>query len=115
MPTNEDWTLLINFLGGLDVAGGKLKDTDFWMPPNTGATNSSGFYAQSAGTRDYVTGSFYNAYYSGYWWTSTTASTVSAYYRYLRYNSSKSFSGTASYHNGYSVRCIYNSTFDDYL
>lgn len=38
----------MNELGGYLVAGGSLKEvgTRFWNPPNTGAKNSSGFYAR---------------------------------------------------------------------
>jgi uncharacterized protein (TIGR02145 family) len=54
VPSNEDWTILTTFLGGLSVAGGKLKETGFyhWSSPNTGATNETGFTALPGGVRD---------------------------------------------------------------
>ncbi len=40
VPTDAEWATLITYLGGKDVAGGKLKETDttHWQSPNTWAT-----------------------------------------------------------------------------
>jgi uncharacterized protein (TIGR02145 family) len=53
VPTSADFTTLQTYLGGSDVAGGKLKmpGTSYWTTPNTGADNSSGFTALGAGMR----------------------------------------------------------------
>ena len=52
IPSNAEWTTLINYLGA--NAGGKLKETGTldWAISNTGATNSSGFTALPGGYRD---------------------------------------------------------------
>jgi len=51
IPTGEDWYTLIDYLGGEDIAGGKLKKegTVYWNSPNTDATNESGFSAIEGG------------------------------------------------------------------
>ena len=50
IPTYEDWYELFTTLGGLEVAGGKLKSTtDDWISENTDATNESGFTALPSG------------------------------------------------------------------
>lgn len=49
VPNSSEWITLVNFLGGIDVAGGALKSTNLWLAPNTGATNSSGFSAVPSG------------------------------------------------------------------
>lgn len=52
VPTNEEWTTLIDYLGGPNEAGNKLKEagTEHWiMNPN--ATNESGFTGLPAGQR----------------------------------------------------------------
>ena len=53
IPTIDDFNALIAFLGGNEVAGGKLKETSLthWVDPNEGATNESGFTARGAGLR----------------------------------------------------------------
>ncbi len=50
IPTNYEFDILVDLFGGPAVAGGGLKDVDFWNPPNTGATNTSFFSARGAGT-----------------------------------------------------------------
>jgi uncharacterized protein (TIGR02145 family) len=49
IPTDAEWTALTDTLGGISVAGGKLKSTTNWTTPNTGATNASGFSAFANG------------------------------------------------------------------
>lgn len=74
VATDEEWQLLVDFLGGLDVAGGKLKEKGLahWESPNAGATNEVGFTALPGG---YAfgggSGSVESLGYFGYHWTST--------------------------------------------
>ena len=44
----------------INIAGGPMKETgtDYWLSPNIGATNSTGFNARGSGTRDGTDGSF---------------------------------------------------------
>lgn len=45
IPSWKEFEVLIDFLGGSSVAGGKLKEvgTEHWIAPNIGANNESGF------------------------------------------------------------------------
>jgi uncharacterized protein (TIGR02145 family) len=52
IPTNDDWDVLANFLGGEELAGVKLKSTTGWDNDGNG-TNESGFSANPAGYYDY--------------------------------------------------------------
>ena len=50
IPSGGEWDTLALHLGGLAVAGGKMKSTsNLWIAPNVGATNSSGFSALPGG------------------------------------------------------------------
>jgi len=53
VPSDAEWQILDDYLGGNAVAGGKMKeaDTSHWFPPNEGATNESGFTALPGGRR----------------------------------------------------------------
>jgi uncharacterized protein (TIGR02145 family) len=55
VPTINEVNKLINYLGGPEIAGGKLKETGtvHWVEPNEGATNESGFTALPSGDRNY--------------------------------------------------------------
>ena len=72
LPSDDEWTTLTDYLGGEDVAGGKLKETGttHWQSPNKGATNESGFTALPGGYRN-IDGTFGYIGYAGYWWSST--------------------------------------------
>jgi uncharacterized protein (TIGR02145 family) len=56
VPTEQDWEVLIRYLGGKNNAGGKIKSvgTKMWHSPNTEATNESGFNALPAGMYDFT-------------------------------------------------------------
>ncbi len=71
VPSDNEWTELIDFLGGREVAGGKMKRTglEYWKDPNTAATNESGFSAVAGGCVHAE--EFYAIRAFGYWWTST--------------------------------------------
>ena len=53
LPSDSEWDVLVNYLGGDNVAGGKMKEagTAHWNSPNTGATNESGFTGLPGGFR----------------------------------------------------------------
>lgn len=53
VPTNAEFITLRTYLGGIDIAGGKLKETGYtyWVSPNTGATNEVEFNARGSGYR----------------------------------------------------------------
>jgi len=62
VPTREDWEELADFLGGTEIAGGKLKGegTDYWAPPNEGATDEFGFTALPGGMISGYNGTYFN-------------------------------------------------------
>jgi len=76
LPRDEAWIMLSDFLGGSNVAGGKMKEIgiEHWNSPNTGATNSSNFTGLPGGYCFYSGGSFYHFGNKGYWWSSSESS-----------------------------------------
>jgi uncharacterized protein (TIGR02145 family) len=107
IPSQEEWTQLIDYLGGGVDAGGVLKEagTMHWESPNTGATNAKGFSALPGGTCGGLF-HFYDIGKIGYWWTSTSSDATNAWTRTMY-----SFNTDASNYEGqkklgFSVRCI---------
>ncbi len=105
IPSDEEWTTLTTFLGGQDIAGGKLKETgtSHWISPNTGATNETGFTSLPGGYRP---SDFQKAGEAGYWWTATEASASKAYYRMMENSGTIVSRLDAAKTYGYSVRCL---------
>ncbi len=107
VPTDAEWTTLTTFLGGLYVAGGKMKSTgtQYWQSPNTAADNSSGFSGPPGGIR-YANDTFLQIGYDGYWWSATEANTGNAWFRHLNYLNGfvNRMNNPEAY--GLSVRCI---------
>ncbi|HWR99333.1 MAG TPA: FISUMP domain-containing protein [Prolixibacteraceae bacterium] len=107
IPSDTEWTTLLNFLGGSFIAGGKLKETGttHWLSPNDGATNEFGFTALPGGARN-LDGSFAFLGGDGHWWSSTANGSGSAWLYYI----SNSWSGVSrispSKNYEISVRCI---------
>ena len=114
VPSDADWSELINFLdpkaeGGNKIpntAGRKMKSNTGWNTTNN-ASNQSGFSGLPGGNRSCLDGAFYTVGIFGSWWSST------------EYN--KHFAGLINLENlddvlkmecykgeGYSVRCLRN-------
>jgi len=106
VPTDSDWTILIDYLGGEDLAGGKLKEigTNHWKTPNTGATNETGFTALAGGAHYYD--EFDDVAIYARFWSVTNYNTYYAMFRILSYDDSdiRGYEEPKAY--GLSVRCI---------
>ena len=102
VPHKDEWYTLLMYLG-YEIAGGKMKGigTSDWLPPNTGATNESGFNALPGGFRNAYYKDFQGFRASGFFWHSESPDG-----RGVTYNSSDVLYGTMSLNNGLSVRCV---------
>ena len=117
VSSNEDWEVLIEFLGGDDAAvGGKLMETGIyhWESTRPEITNETGFTALPGG---YRSGEPYSPYsphaefgyesFFGYWWTNTIYNLSTAFSRSI-------IAGNISVYShydlilrwGFSVRCV---------
>jgi uncharacterized protein (TIGR02145 family) len=108
VPSDAEWAILENNLGGSSVAGGKMKSTgtQYWLSPNQDATNASGISGLPSGYRANNDGTFYAIGRNGRWWSSTEFNTHYAWVRSLGYNNSFVDRGYVSKTVGFSVRCI---------
>ena len=79
IPTPQEVTTLIEYLGGTSIAGGKMKETGatYWAESNPNVTNSSGFSGRPGGYRHY-TGIFSDINTNGWFWTNNGVNTYSA-------------------------------------
>ena len=108
VPSNTEFTVLTDYLGGISVAGGKLKETGNtkWASPNTGATNETGFGGVPGGQRDEA-GIFIAFSMNSIFWSSTPYNIYKPWYRSLSYAAGSVFEGNGSLNiRGFSVRCI---------
>ena len=108
VPTDVDWTVLTDYLGGEIVAGGKLKEviTSSWNIPNTDATNSSLFTGLPGLFRN-NDGTYESIKQLGGWWSSTESKSDAAWIRYLDNTSGvlyRIIDGDKE--GGVSVRCL---------
>ncbi len=110
VPSLDDFNALETYLGGADVAGGKMKETGtaHWQTPNGDATNESGFTGLPGEFRD-ITVNFaaYPGVY-GEWWSTTFQDQVNATSLTLFYNDGSFNLSGAPEDQGLSVRCIKN-------
>ena len=108
VPNDGEWQTLINFVGGNEFAGNKMKETStaHWKPNNDFSTNSSGFTALPGGARSNSTGISYPAISLGMFWSTTAFDDENAYGYYL-FDAYQSISRQLYIkQTGLSVRCM---------
>ncbi len=111
VASDSDWVVLAGYFGGDSLAGGALKSsgTQYWSPPNTGATNISGFNALPSGYRHYQTGNYEKMLERACIWTSTAIFPFDARYIELYFDSTRLERIDTPYDRyGFSIRCVRN-------
>ncbi|HNS28889.1 MAG TPA: FISUMP domain-containing protein [Tenuifilaceae bacterium] len=106
LPSDAEWTQLVEYLGGENVAGGKMKENSnlYWISPNIDATNTSGFTALPGGYLYYDNHFHHLGYYASWW--SATAGYNGIYDRYINNDSGKIYRSESGKSGGWSVRCV---------
>ena len=104
IPTDAEWTILSDYLGGEVAAGKKMKSTSGWNDEGNGR-NSSGFSGLPGGTR-YGSGYYYYVGSLGYWWSASEGYTDYACFRSLYTNDVNLGRYDNSKEKGLSVRCL---------
>jgi len=104
IPSDAEWTVLTDYLGGEEKAGAKMKSKQGWAKDGNG-TNSSSFSGLPGGLR-YYSDSFDGVGKYGYWWSGTEDDTDSAWYCLLNYSSGYVYRFFNNKAVGFSVRCL---------
>ena len=113
VPTDAEWKILTDGLGGEGKAGGAMKlVSQLWIDNVDGRpTKRSGFNAVPGGSC--VNGGFNYIGYNSAWWSKSSSpkdfiqtSLGLEWNRYLSYNSVSVYRVNISKQNGYSVRCV---------
>ncbi len=112
IPSHSEWLVLIKYLGGSTVAGGKMKEVGTnlagakWKSPNSQATNTSLFTGIPGGSR-LSDGSYISFFTNGFWWSSTVDNNPDyAIHCDLEWDSGNAIISLGVKKNGFSVRCL---------
>jgi uncharacterized protein (TIGR02145 family) len=108
IPSDAEWTILINYLGGEDIAGDKLREkgTVHWSTLNNGlATNESGFTALHAVSKEFTSVYKPNCNVC-IWWSSSSNKSDSGVSRGVWGNYSYVSYVNSNKKNGFSIRCV---------
>lgn len=124
VPTDAEWTTLVasidpwhnaNAQGSQSgTAGGKLKSTgtEYWITPNTEATNLTGFSGVPSSHKNSngLFGFYGDDGEIGIWWSSSIYEPApelhDAWYRSLNFNDASFNRNIQQKRNGFSIRCI---------
>jgi uncharacterized protein (TIGR02145 family) len=113
IPSNKEWIILYEYLGGKNVAGGKMKeiDTNHWDKPNLNATNISLFSGVPAGSVNIIGDFIFQL--NSMWWSSTYVNLnvdTSHYdcnnYFYLGNDTEEIYLDHRNWSDGMSIRCV---------
>jgi len=114
IPSDAEWTTLLDFVGGTDIAGTKLKTKSDWHdcynPPGSGnlvnkGTDNYDFSALPGGFGS-SDGSFYHVGISGSWWSATESGSNYAYYKSMSCSSERVSGANQDKVSLRSVRCL---------
>jgi uncharacterized protein (TIGR02145 family) len=113
IPSDEDWTVLIDFLGGGREAGVKMKSTTLWddYVGSGNGTNESGFLGLPGGCRNQDADFYFFEMMGedGGWWCSTARSSTEAWCRSLIHMDGVAYRSYYEKVRGLSVRCVKNN------
>jgi uncharacterized protein (TIGR02145 family) len=109
IPTDAEWGLLINYLGGaaenkMKATGNSSDGSGLWESPNAG-TNESGFTALPSSGRLYD-GQFLPPKFIASWWSASEYDIANAWYRFFGYGNQGVVRNNTYNNYGYSCRCI---------
>jgi len=105
VPTKDEWSTLIEYLGGASVAGAKMKSPNLWINGSTGMDNSSGFTALPGGYR-YFEGTFLQVKNYQEIWSNTLYDASNAWRLVLSATNTSVALSDNNKRIGISIRCV---------
>ncbi len=110
IPTNQEWSQMITYLGGGMIAGGMLKESSlsYWKTPNQGASNMSYFWGLPGGMVESSDSSFQRITEIGCWWTRTSHNKDMAIARVMYYSNESVQEVFYNKKCGLSIRCVWD-------
>ena len=106
VPTDEEWTVMTDHLGGESIAGDKMKTTYGWYNEGNG-TNSSGFSGLPGGYRNGALSQIFDeAGGGGLWLSSSPKDDFNAWARALGWSCNCIYRDFYDVEHGFSVRCV---------
>jgi uncharacterized protein (TIGR02145 family) len=108
LPSDAEWTMLTDYVGGTSYAGTKLKSSTGWSSSSGAPAGTDDFgFSALPGSYGNSEGSFgYRGYY-GRWWSATAMSDVKfARHREMDFNYERVYSTNSEKKMEYSVRCV---------
>ena len=125
LPSEDEWDVLIDFLGGKKIAGGKMKESGYehWSSPNLGAANTFGFdglpggwkeinnshsFSTFPGTSRNQTEKYTKQTKGSFFWTSDKSAGSGARFISLKFDEEKVYHSSCERMSGISIRCIKN-------
>jgi len=112
VSSKSNWDTLIDYLGGTNNEGGKLKELGFtnWNTPNTGATNIFGFNGKGCGVRNGFSGAFSGLKTDSRHLTSDAIGSQANVYTLSYTSTLLGKTSTYDIHGGSSIRLVKDST-----
>jgi uncharacterized protein (TIGR02145 family) len=106
VPTDAEWMLLVDYLGGLKFAGAKMKGSKWWKDNNNSNSNESSLTCLPGGARS--EGDFRGSELIGCWWSSSDSEDYSkeATCFALSYDDKKVFRDGTKKSFGLSILCV---------
>ena len=108
LPSDEDWSILADHLGGEAVAGGVMKEiSTYWVSLHEEASNESGFSALPGGLLEDPRDQDYPYMGEmGFFWSTREKSRSDGWFRYVKYDGTLLKAGSGDKEFGMSVRCL---------
>jgi len=106
VPSDDDWLILADAVGGMDHAGTKLKSRSGWKNNGNG-TDEFGFNVLPGGGRGGQSG-FTGQGTVAVFWSSTSKSPSFGWYRVLHAHRTAIFQESDDKMSGFAIRCVKN-------